>query len=145
LWDRVREKEGLSYGVGGSLSGGEPGKAASLMFYAIFAPQNLERLQQLMSEEFKRAESQGFEEGELQKAKQGLEAEINLAWAQESVLAGTLNWLEEQSRSVDHLQAMRDLRTSIKLEEVNAAFRRYVRLNDVFIITAGDFPVIKKP
>jgi zinc protease len=145
LWDRVREREGLSYGVGGSLSGGEPGKAASLMFYAIFAPQNLERLQQLMSEEFKRAESQGFEEGELQKAKQGLEAEINLAWAQESVLAGTLNWLEEQSRSVDHLQAMRDLRTSIKLEEVNAAFRRYVRLNDVFIITAGDFPVIKKP
>lgn len=145
LWDRVREKEGLSYGVGGSLSGGEPGKAASLMFYAIFAPQNLERLQQLMSEEFKRAESQGFEEGELQKAKQGLEAEINLAWAQESVLAGTLNWLEEQSRSVDHLQAMRDLRTSIKLEEVNAAFRRYVRLSDLFIITAGDFPVIKKP
>ncbi|NBP34249.1 MAG: insulinase family protein [Betaproteobacteria bacterium] len=145
LWDRVREKEGLSYGVGGSLSGGEPGRAASLMFYAIFAPQNLERLQQLMREEFERAVAQGFDASELEKAKQGLEAEINLAWAQESVLAGTLNWLEEQSRTVDHLQAMRDLRTSIQLEEVNEAFRRYVRLNDLVTIMAGDFTAKKNP
>jgi zinc protease len=145
LWDRVREKEGLSYSVGGSLSGGEPGKAASLMFYAIFAPHNLERLQQLMRQEFERAQAQGFDASELQKAKQGLEAEINLAWAQESVLAGTLNWLEEQSRTVDHLQAMRDLRTMINLDEVNEAFRRYVRLNDLVTITAGDFEAKKNP
>lgn len=145
LWDRVREKEGLSYGVGGSLSGGEPGRASSIMFYAIFAPQNLDRLQQALREEFERANGQGFQEGELQKAKHGLEAQINLAWAQESVLAGTLNWLEEHSRAVDHLQAMRDLRASIKLEEVNEAFRRYVRLSDLITITAGDFVSKKSP
>lgn len=139
LWDRVREKEGLSYGVGGSLSGGEPGRAASVMFYAIFAPQNLHRLQKAIDEEFARASAEGFDAVELQKAKQGLEAEINLAWAQEGVLAGTLNWLEEQSRSVDHLQAMRDMRKAITLDEVNEAFRRFVRLNDLVTITAGDF------
>jgi zinc protease len=102
-------------------------------------------LQQALREEFERANGQGFQEGELQKAKHGLEAQINLAWAQESVLAGTLNWLEEHSRAVDHLQAMRDLRASIKLEEVNEAFRRYVRLSDLITITAGDFVSKKSP
>lgn len=139
LWDRVREKEGLSYGVGGSLSGGEPGKAASLMFYAIFAPQNLDRLKQTVGEEFARAAEQGFQAEELAKAKQGLEAEINLAWAQEAGLAGTLNWLAEQSRPVDYLQSMRDLRASLTLDEVNEAFRRFVRLDDLVVIMAGDF------
>jgi Arc/MetJ family transcription regulator len=46
---------------------------------------------------------------------------------------------------VDHLQAMRDLRASIKLEEVNEAFRRYVRLSDLITITAGDFLARKSP
>ena len=139
LWDRVREKEGLSYGVGGSLSGGEPGKAAAMMFYAIFAPQNLDRLKQVIGEEFERASAKGFTAEELAKAKQGLEAEINLAWAQEAVLAGTLNWLDEQSRPVDYLQTMRDLRASLTIDEVNQAFKQFVRVDDLMVITAGDF------
>jgi hypothetical protein len=40
---------------------------------------------------------------------------------------------------------MRDLRTSIQLEEVNEAFRRYVRLNDLVTIMAGDFTSKKNP
>ncbi|NBP38304.1 MAG: hypothetical protein EBV34_07690, partial [Betaproteobacteria bacterium] len=45
----------------------------------------------------------------------------------------------------DSRDAMRDLRTSIQLEEVNEAFRRYVRLNDLVTIMAGDFTAKKNP
>ncbi|MBM3378141.1 MAG: insulinase family protein [Betaproteobacteria bacterium] len=139
LWDRVREKEGLSYGVGGSLSGGDRDEAASLGFYAIFAAPNRERLIAIVREEFDRALREGFTQEELDRARKGLEAQLQLQWAQEMALAGTLNWLHEQSRDAGFLEQMRDLRASITLEDVQAALRRYLNPESLSVILAGDF------
>ena len=40
LWERVREKEGLSYGVGASLAAPWDGNAGAININASFAPQN---------------------------------------------------------------------------------------------------------
>ena len=139
LWDRVREKEGLSYGVGGSLSGGDRDEAASIGFYAIFAASNRERLLAIVREEFDRALKEGFTQDELERARKGLEAQLQLQWAQEIALAGTLNWLHEQSRDAGFLQQMRDLRASITLEDVQSALRSYLNPEGLSVILAGDF------
>ena len=139
LWDRVREKEGLSYGVGGSLSGGDRDEAASLGFFAIFAASNRERVLSAVREEFERALREGFTQDELERARKGLEAQLQLQWAQESALAGTLNWLQEQSRDAGFLQQMRDLRASITLDDVQMALRRYLNPDALSVILAGDF------
>jgi zinc protease len=139
LWDRVREREGLSYGVGGSLSGGDRDEASSIGFYAIFAAPNRERLLAIVREEFDRALREGFSQEELDRARKGLEAQLQLQWAQEMSLAGTLNWLHEQSRDAGFLEHMRDLRASVTLGDVHAALQRYLSPESLSVILAGDF------
>jgi zinc protease len=135
----VREREGLSYGVGGSLSGGDRDEASSIGFYAIFAAPNRERLLAIVREEFDRALREGFSQEELDRARKGLEAQLQLQWAQEMSLAGTLNWLHEQSRDAGFLEQMRDLRASVTLEDVHAALQRYLSPESLSVILAGDF------
>ena len=44
LGDRIRQKEGLSYGVGSSLGASPLDKRATLTLYAIYNPANLDKL-----------------------------------------------------------------------------------------------------
>ncbi|HYW50610.1 MAG TPA: pitrilysin family protein, partial [Gemmatimonadaceae bacterium] len=52
--DRLRQKDGLSYGVGSQISVSSGDSSASLLTYAIYAPQNLDRLQLGFREELDR-------------------------------------------------------------------------------------------
>ena len=64
LWNRVRETEGLSYNVRAlSVSAFEPN--ASWSIYAIYAPQNRERLEKAVGEELARVLKDGFSDKEI--------------------------------------------------------------------------------
>src|SRR3546814_2704808 len=51
LWSRVRETDGLSYNVRSNLSVSSFEPTASWTIYAIYAPQNRERLEKAIDEE----------------------------------------------------------------------------------------------
>ena len=89
--ERVREKEGLSYGISrrGSVRRASR-KTRTLNLYAIFAPQNRERLRTAISEELARALKDGFTEAELADAKRALLQARRIARAQDASLAGGL-------------------------------------------------------
>ena len=57
---RVRQKEGLSYGVGSQFNASSLDKVGNFMVYAIYAPQNLGKLEAAIDEEVRRAISTGF-------------------------------------------------------------------------------------
>src|SRR5256885_16827932 len=90
LWKRIREQEGLSYGVGSGVSVSSKEQSASWSANAIYAPQNLQRLETAFTEEVARVLRDGFTEEELKDGKTGVMQSRRLARAQDGALAGGL-------------------------------------------------------
>src|SRR5262245_62606043 len=60
LYVRIREKEGLSYGVGSQLSAAPLDASGAFTAFAIYAPQNAGRLEAAFREEVGRVLTDGF-------------------------------------------------------------------------------------
>lgn len=143
LWARIREKEGLSYGVGSSLNASPFEPSAQWVQYAIFAPENRERLQKAFSEEFERAGREGFTEEEVAKGKNGVLQARKLARAQDATLMSKLAANEELGRRMAFEQAFEDKLQALSLAQVNAALRKHLDWNKTLSAVAGDFAKAK--
>lgn len=69
LMNRIREREGISYGAGSSIEISRHEEHASLNIYAMAAPESISRARRAIEEEWSRLLSQGIEEKELETAK----------------------------------------------------------------------------
>jgi len=139
LLNRLRQKEGVSYGAGEffQVSSFEPN--STLGVYAIFAPQNLERVRTGIREEIARALKDGFTDAEVDEAKRGLMQERRLARAEDPALAGGLAnqlYLGRTFRKSAEVDAAIEAMTAA---QVNAAVRKYVKPEDFAFAFAGDF------
>src|ERR1019366_5149011 len=90
LGNRIRQKEGLSYGVSSFVNASSLDKAGSFTTYAIYAPQNAQKLEIAFKEEVDKAIREGFTPEEVAEAKKGLLEERKLARAEDRGLARTL-------------------------------------------------------
>ena len=138
LWDRIREKDGLSYGVGATVSGGAFNANATWSVYAISANQNVERVKAALDQELVRARRDGFTADELKRAKESLIASSRLARAQDGALAGALVSFVERGKTPKYMAELDDLRAQITLDEVNAAFRKYIVPEQIVYAVAGE-------
>lgn len=138
LMDRIRQKDGLSYGGGSDLSAGDFDPVGSFSISATAAPQNLIKLEAAIKEELQRALSQGFTQEELSRAKSGLlqqraqnrtsDAAIAGGWAYDLYLNRTWAWS----------QALDDKIKAVTLEQMNAAFKKYIDPAKMSTFIAGD-------
>ncbi|MBT9492696.1 MAG: insulinase family protein [Paucibacter sp.] len=136
---RVRQQEGLSYGIGAGLSAPFWGSDANLVIGGSFAPENRDAVIALVQDELRRMNEVGISEAELQRAKKDL-AEARLqSRANEAQLAGTLNLLADRSKDWAYVAARDALIQAATLAEVNAAWRRHIRPDGFVISTVGDF------
>ena len=71
LGDRIRQKDGLSYGVGSGFTAGLEDKVARFSIYAICNPDNIGKVEAAVLEELERLLKEGITAEELAKAKQG--------------------------------------------------------------------------
>ena len=138
LWDRIREKDGLSYGVGSAIGGGQFNTNATWFVYAISAPQNADRVKAAFDQELVRARRDGFTADELKRAKEAIVASSRLARAQDPALAGALVNFIERDKTPKFLAELDELRAQITLDEVNAAFRKYIVPDRIVFAVAGD-------
>ena len=139
LWDRVREKDGLSYGVGAAIGGGQFDHHSEWSWYAIMAPQNADRVKADFAEELARARRDGFTADELKRAKDAVTAASRLGRAQDASLGSTLLSFVERGKTPKYFAELDALRAGITLDEVNAAFRKYVVPDTGVFGVAGDF------
>ena len=139
LWDRVREKEGLSYGVGAVLNGGQFDANSNWIMYAITAPQNADKVRLAFDDEVARARRDGFTADELKRAKDAIVASNRLVRAQDAPLARTLTSFVERGKTPQYFAEIDALRAQITLDEVNTAFRKYVVTEKMVFGMAGDF------
>jgi zinc protease len=139
LGDRIRQKEGLSYGVSSSLSVSSQDKRAGLMITAICNPQNIGKVQKAALEEFERLLREGVTAEELEKAKQGYLQAQKVARANDGALAGMLSGLRYLGRTMAFEAEVESKIQALTPEQVNAALRKHLDAKKLVVVTAGDF------
>jgi zinc protease len=139
LWKRIRESEGLSYGVGSGLGWSSIDDNTSWTVTAIFAPQNQGRVEAAFKEELSRSLKDGFTQTELDSGRAGLLNFRRLARAQDRGLAGQLASNLFLDRRFGFAQRVDDAIAALTLEQVNAAWRKYIDPQRVVLAWGGDF------
>ncbi|HZX26383.1 MAG TPA: pitrilysin family protein, partial [Telluria sp.] len=143
LADRIRQKEGLSYGVGSQLNVPALDPAGLWLAYAISAPENTPKVEAALREEIALALKDGFTEAELTEAKKAWLQSQDVSRTDDNALSGELaNYL-----TIDRTMAFdKDLEAKVKavsLADVNAALREYIKPQNVSVVEAGDFAKAK--
>ena len=138
LMERVRQKEGLSYGIGSSLTAGDIDPVGSFSISGTAAPQNIARDEVAIKEELARALKEGLTAEELAKAKSGLLQQRMQSRTNDGSVAGGWNSNLYLHRSWAWSQAMDDKIKALTLEQVNAAFRRYIDPAKMSVFIAYD-------
>jgi zinc protease len=139
VWKRIREKEGISYGINSGMNANSFEPHTTWTTAAIYAPQNLERLQKAFAEEIGRVVKDGFTAEELRDGKAGLLSQRRLARAQDPGLAATLAFYQELDRTMEYQARVDRAIEALTLQQVNAAFRKYIDPAKLATVYAGDF------
>ena len=139
LAERIRQKEGLSYTVGSSVSASALDPVGSFSVGAICAPQNYPKVAKAFHEELVRALSGGFTENEIKTAKSGYLQSRQVARADDDSLAWGLvqhlfdgqdyHWDEQFDQKVQALTS----------EQISTAMRRFIHPDQIVVMGAGDF------
>jgi zinc protease len=136
---RIRVQDGLSYGVAGSIDGHPVDPAGSFSAFAIYAPENAEKLETAFKEEIQKVLTDGFTEEELATSKQGVLESFQLSRAQDGSLAGQISSNLYFDRNFEFDAALEEKIRALTLDEINAAVSRRLDLSRITIVKAGDF------
>lgn len=138
LMARIRQKDGLSYGGGSSLSVGDTDRAASFSLGAIAAPQNLAKVEAAARQELARALKDGFTAREVARAKSGLLQQRLQNRAQDGILA--TGWTNNRylGRDFDWSYQFERKLQALTVEQVNTAFRKAIDPAKLSVVIAGD-------
>jgi zinc protease len=138
LMDRIRQKDGLSYGGGTQLAGGELDRAGMFAINAIAAPQNLARVDVAVREELARALKDGFTAAELAGAKSGLMQQRVQSRADDGALAAGWTSYLYRGRTYEWSAEFEKRMMAVTLPQLNAAFRKAIDPAKLSVVMAGD-------
>ncbi|QUN26011.1 insulinase family protein [Cupriavidus sp. KK10] len=139
LADRLRQREGLSYGASSWVQVGALDRAGRFGLQAQYAPQNLARLQRAMAEELERFVRDGITAQELAEAVSGLLQQGMVSRSNDAALAGALANQLYLGRTMAFTAELEERLRNATPEAVNAAIRRYMQPGTLSRVYAGDF------
>ena len=145
VMQRIRQKDGVSYGGGSRLEVDAFDRSASFGVGAIAAPQNLAKVETALQEEIARVIKDGFSKEEVARAKSGLLQQRAQNRAADPALAGSLNNNQYQGRTFAWVQAFEDKIAKLTAEQVTAAFKKAIDPAKLSVIIAGDEAKMKAP
>ncbi len=136
---RIRQKDGLSYGVGSQVNASPFDKSGSFTTFAIYAPQNEAKLEAAFQEELARVLKDGFEAREITEAKSGWLQSRQVGRAQDPQLARTLANDLYIHRTLAWDGAFEKKVEGLTGEQILNAMRKYIDPARITIVKAGDF------
>ena len=139
LSNRVRGKEGLSYGVGSQLNAGSLDPVGVFMIFAIYNPKNAGKVDSAINDVLAKFFKDGVEGKELQ---EGIKAYLQTRKnnrSTDSSLASQLATLQRVGRTFAFEAEYEKKLEAVKPEQVLAAFRKHVDLKRMVTVQAGDF------
>jgi zinc protease len=138
LMDRIRQKDGLSYGGGSSLDAGDLDNAGGFTIEAIAAPQNMAKLEAAIRQELERAVKNGFTAAEVAGAKSGLMQQRVQNRSKDDVVAGAWSHFRYLDRTFLWSKEYEAKLKSLTAEQVSAAFRKHVDPAKLSVVIASD-------
>jgi zinc protease len=139
LGDRVREKEGLSYGVTSVLGASAKDERTSLTIFAICNPTNMEKVRTAIHQEIVRMLDKGIPQGELKGAKKGYLDQEQLGRTRDGALAAMLCENLSVGRSMKYYGDIEKRMAGLTADEIISVMKRRIDPKNLFIVTAGDF------
>jgi zinc protease len=139
LVTRVRQKEGLSYGVGSQFNAPIKDDGATFVVYAISNPQNAPKVEASLKDEISLTVKNGFTADELAAAKKAWLQEQVVGRSQDGSLAGLLASHERWGRTMQFDQEMESKVAALTAGQVSAAFGKAVDPAALVYVKAGDF------
>ncbi len=139
LATRIRQQDGLSYGVGSQFTASATDTAGQFMAYAIYAPENRDKLEKAFQEEMVRAAKDGFTPEEISKAKEGWTESRKLSRASDGSLASSLTANLFLGRSFANAAALEAKVNAVTASQLHAVVAKYLDPATMAVVKAGDF------
>ncbi len=140
---RIRQQEGLSYGVSSSFAASSQDQRATFSITAICNPQNMARLEVCVQEELARALKDGITADELAKARQGYLEALKVARSGDPAMLGSLAAYRHLGRTMAWQTDYEKKINALTPESVNAALRKHLDPAKLVVVVAGDFEAKK--
>lgn len=145
LGDRVRQQEGLSYGVGSNVGSHPIDARTTFSIYAITNPNKRDRVVEVVNEELEKLISDGVTQDELDRAKEGYLQNEQLARTDDRSLAQLLSATEFANRTLAFDAQFEKRISELKIEDVNKAVAEHLEPKRLIVVTAGDFAKVEEP
>jgi zinc protease len=139
LGNRIRQKEGLSYGVTSSLTASTRDPNASFTVNAITNPLNIDRVEKAVLEELNEFLTNGPSETELEDGKKAYLEALKVGRTGDAAIAGQITTNLQLGRKFAHTSEMEKRIAALTTADVKDAFRKYIDPKKLVIIRAGDF------
>lgn len=139
LADRVRQQEGLSYGVASGFNARALDDRAAFYLYAIYNPDNRERVDAAIREELDRILREGINQEELDRGREGWLERQAVSRSDDSGLAAILESTIQAERDMRYYARLEDAVRKLTPEQVVAAMRKHIDPAKLFVVMAGDF------
>jgi len=139
LFQRIRVKDGLSYGANAGFSMPTRNDGGMFSASAIAAPQNMPKVEADFNDELARALKDGFTADEVEKAKKTWLDDRTVARAEEASIASLLLTRERWSRTLEWDAKLESAVAALTPQQVNEAFKRHMDPAAISIVKGGDF------
>jgi zinc protease len=138
LGDRIRQKEGLSYGVTSTMTIPDQGTDARFMITATMNPGNIDAVEKAANEELARFLADGPTDAEVADAQKGWLESQKVSRARDGSIAGQLNSNAYLGRTFDYTIAREKKISSLTAAEIKNAFQKHIDPKKLIVIRAGD-------
>lgn len=140
--ERLRQKDGVSYGAGAGFQADfdKKDENSALYLYAIYAPANYDKVQLGFKEELDRFIKEGITEDELKDAVNGWVQEESVSRAKDGELANLINNNIFYDHTMDFQKNLEEKVKSLTVEEVNKVIQTYIKpFEEWTVVNAGDY------
>ena len=139
LFNRIREREGLSYAVGSQFGADPIDEIAAFFGHAIFAPENADRVVSAFREELDRALTWGFTAEEVEAARRGYQDGAQRQRSSDEAVASILNYNLFLGRTMEFVAQQEAAIEALTPDDLLLAMRRHIDPEKMSIFRAGDF------
>jgi zinc protease len=137
--DRIRNREGLSYGANARVAIPAEGDSAMLTATVSLNPANGPKVEFSYMDELRKTLKEGFTAAEVAESKKAFLDSRMVGRSQDAALMNQLAQHEQQGRTMKWDEQLEARIRALTPEQINAAFRKYIDPTAVSIVKAGDF------
>jgi zinc protease len=137
--DRIRNREGLSYGANARIAVPSEGDSAMLSATVSLNPQNGPKVEASFVDELTKTLANGFTAAEVAEAKKAYLQSLLVQRSQDTALLALLASHEQMGRTMKWDEQLEERIQALTPEQIAAAFRKHIDARTLSIVKAGDF------